>query len=129
MGAMPDLTKVEAIMAYDFAANLKINAEAGAVPAGTAAAIEPASRIRLTLTSGRVWKHRRRPRSDGRLQTVRPRAAAPKGMADIKGKMGANAKITTIKEPTKRSGRHEGAAPIAPALRCEGDARLGEGRV
>jgi hypothetical protein len=103
-GGCPDLTKIESIMAFDFAANFKIDAQAGAkLKAGTAAAVEIkgfADQVDadLKLACGNIAKDLGATGDfkDGKAACD----AAIKAMGDVKGKMGANAKIAlVIKEP------------------------------
>jgi hypothetical protein len=103
-GKCPDLTKVESIMAFDFAQNFKIDAAAGAkLKAGTAAAVEIkgfADQVDadLKLACGGIAKDldQKGDFKDGKSACD----AAIKGMTDFKAKLGANAKLAlTIKEP------------------------------
>jgi hypothetical protein len=100
----PDLTKVEAILAYDFAGNFKINAEGAAkLKAGTAAAVEIkgfADKVDadLKLACGNMAKDLGQPGDfkDGQSACK----AAIKGINETKAKLGANAKLAlTVKEP------------------------------
>ncbi len=100
----PDLTKVESIMAFDFAGNFKINAEAGAkLKAGTAAAVELkgfADQVDADLKTacGGIAKDLGQTGDfkDGKAACD----AAIKGINDMKAKLGASAKMTlTVKEP------------------------------
>ncbi len=100
----PDLTKVEAILAYDFSGNFKIDAAAGAkLKAGTAAAVEIkgfADQVDadLKLACGNIAKDlgQAGEHKDGKAACD----AAMKGIADVKAKLGANAKIAlTFTEP------------------------------
>jgi len=103
-GSCPDLTKIESILAFDFAQNFKIDAQAGAkLKAGTAAAVEIkgfADQVDadLKLACGNIAKDLGQPGDfkDGKAACD----AAMKGIADVKGKLGANAKLAlVIKEP------------------------------
>jgi hypothetical protein len=100
----PDLTKVESIMAFDFAQNFKIDAAAGAkLKAGTAAAVELkgfADQIDadLKLACGNIAKDlgQAGDAKDGKAACD----LAIKGITDVKAKLGGNAKIAlAIKEP------------------------------
>jgi hypothetical protein len=100
----PDLTKVESIMAFDFASNFKISAEAGAkLRAGTAAAVEIkgfADQIDADLKAacGGIAKDlgQTGEMKDGKQACD----LAIKGIGAFKAKMGANAKVAlVIKEP------------------------------
>jgi hypothetical protein len=103
-GACPDLTKVEAILAFDFAQNFKIKADAGLkLKAATAAAVEIkgfADQVDadLKVACGGIAKDLGfiGDFKDGKAACD----AAIKGMADVKAKLGANAKLSLmIKEP------------------------------
>lgn len=103
-GSCPDLTKPEAIMAFDFAGNFKIDAQAGAkLKAGTAAAVELkafADQVDADLKTacGGIAKDLGQTGDfkDGKAACD----AAIKGIGDVKGKLGANAKLAlTVKEP------------------------------
>lgn len=103
-GKCPDLTKPESIMAFDFASNFKVSAQAGAkLKAATAAAVDlkgfadqidadlklACGNIAKDLGTGADFK-------DGKSACD----AAMKGIADAKGKLGAGAKIAVVvKEP------------------------------
>ncbi len=100
----PDVTKVESIMAFDFAQNFKIDAAAGAkLKAGTAAAVELkgfADQINADLMTacGGIAKDlgQAGEPKDGKEACD----LAIKGITEVKGKLGANAKINlAIKEP------------------------------
>lgn len=101
----PDLTKVEAIMAYDFSANFKIDAAAGAkLKAGTAAAVSikgfadqvdadlkgACSAIAKDLGATGDFK-------DGKAACD----AAVKAIGDVKGKLGAKAAMNLVFEPPR----------------------------
>jgi len=104
VGKCPDLTKVESIMAFDFASNFKIDAAAGAkLKAGTAAAVEIkgfADQVDadLKLSCGNIAKDLGH---TGELKDGKAACdAAIKGITDIKAKLGAGAKLAlTVKEP------------------------------
>jgi len=103
-GKCPDLTKPESIMAFDFASNFKVSAQAGAkLKAATAAAVDlkgfadqidadlklACGNIAKDLGTGADFK-------DGKSACD----AAMKGIADAKGKLGVGAKIAVVvKEP------------------------------
>ena len=103
-GKCPDLTKPESIMAFDFASNFKVSAQAGAkLKAATAAAVDlkgfadqidadlklACGNIAKDLGTGADFK-------DGKSACD----AAMKGIADTKAKLGAGAKIAVVvKEP------------------------------
>jgi hypothetical protein len=104
VGKCPDLTKVESILAFDFAQGFHINAEAGAkLKAGTAAAVEIkgfADQVDadLKLACGNIAKDL------GQIGDFRDGKAACdaaiKGINDVKAKLGAGAKIAlSVKEP------------------------------
>ena len=101
----PDLTKVDAIMAYDFSANFKIDAAGGAkLKAGTAAAVSiqgfaaqvdadlkgACTGLAKDLGATGDWK-------DGKSACE----AAIKAMGDVKAKMGAKAAINLVFEPPR----------------------------
>jgi hypothetical protein len=103
-GKCPDLTKVESIMAFDFASNFKIDAAAGAkLKAATAAAVEIkgfADQVDADLKTscGGIAKDLGATGDfkDGKAACD----AAIKAMNDVKGKLGAKAQLAlTIKEP------------------------------
>ena len=101
----PDLTKVDAIMAYDFSANFKIDAAGGAkLKAGTAAAVSiqgfaaqvdadlkgACTGLAKDLGATGDWK-------DGKSACE----AAIKAMGDVKAKMGGKAAINLVFEPPR----------------------------
>jgi hypothetical protein len=103
-GRCPDLTKVESIMAFDFAKEFKIDAAAGAkLKAGTAAAVEIkgfAAQVDADLKTscgniahdlGHTGDFK-----DGKAACD----AAIKGISEVKAKLGGGAKLAlTVKEP------------------------------
>jgi len=104
-GKCPDLSKPESIMAFDFAANFKISAEAGAKLKGaTAAAVDlkgladqvdadlklGCGNIAKDLGAGGDFK-------DGKSACD----AALKGIGDAKAKLGASAKLGVAIKPPK----------------------------
>lgn len=104
-GKCPDLSKPESILAFDFASNFKISAQAGAkIKAATAAAVElkgfadqidadlkaGCGGIAKDLGTGADFK-------DGKAACD----AALKGIGDFKAKLGANAKLTLVTKPPK----------------------------
>lgn len=104
-GACPDLSKPEAILAFDFASNFKLSAEAGAkLKAATAAAVElkgfadqvdadliaGCGGLAKDLGAGADFK-------DGKSACD----AAIKAMGAAKAKIGANAKVALVVKPPR----------------------------
>jgi len=96
----PDLASVDAIMAYDFSANFKIDAAAGAkLKAGTAAAVSIkgfADKVDadLKIACGGLAKDLG---AAGEFKDGKSACdAAIKAIGDVKGKLGANAKMTLV---------------------------------
>lgn len=127
-GKCPDLTKPESILAFDFAENFKLSAEAGAkLKASTAAAVElkgfadqidadlkaGCGGIAKDLGAGADFK-------DGKAACD----AALKAINDTKAKLGASAKLSAVVEPPKC------AADIHAFADCAGkcDAKLSGGK-
>ena len=104
-GKCPDLTKPEAILAFDFATNFKLSADVGAkLKAATAAAVELkgfADQIDADLKAGcgPIAKDLgvAGDFKDGKSACE----AAIKGIGDFKGKLGANAKLSLVLKPPK----------------------------
>lgn len=103
-GKCPDLSKPESIMAFDFASNFKVSAEAGAkLKAATAAAVDLkgfADQVDadLKLACGGIAKDLGQAGDfkDGKAACD----AAIKGIGDAKAKLGAGAKIAlVVREP------------------------------
>jgi hypothetical protein len=104
-GKCPDLSKPESILAFDFAGNFKLSAQAGAkLKAATAAAVElkgfadqidadlraGCGGIAKDLGAGSDFK-------DGKSACD----AAIKGITDAKAKLGAGAKLSVVVKPPK----------------------------
>lgn len=106
-GKCPDLTKPEAILAFDFAGEFKLSAQAGGkLKAATAAAVELkgfADQINADLIAGcgPIAKDLGAPGDfkDGKSACE----AAIKAIGDTKAKMGAGAKISLVVKPPKCS--------------------------
>jgi len=104
----PDLAKVESVLAYDFAGNFKIDAQAGArLKAGTAAALELKAFTdqidgELKVACGNIAKDLG---GSGDFKDGKAACdAAIKGIGEVKAKLGGNAKVAlTVKEPVCRA--------------------------
>lgn len=106
MGAKcPDLSKPEAILAFDFAGNFKISAEAGAkLKAATAAAVELkgfADQVDADLKAGCGGLAKDLGAAGDFKDGKSACDAALKAMHDAKAKLGASAKLSLVTKPPK----------------------------
>jgi hypothetical protein len=104
-GKCPDLSKPEAILAFDFATNFKISATAGAkLKAATAAAVELkgfADQIDADLKAGCGGLAKDLGAGSDFKDGKGACEAAIKAIGDAKAKLGANAKISVVVKPPK----------------------------
>lgn len=131
VGACPDLTKPESILAFDFANEFKISAEGGAkLKAGTAAAVE------LEAFAGKIDAELKAACGDiatdlGVKQEFKdgPAAceAAMNAITAVKGKIGANAKIALTIKPPRCS--VEASAMADCAAKCDANVKPGSVKV
>ena len=106
-GKCPDLSKPEAILAFDFASNFKISAQAGAkLKAATAAAVEHkgfADQIDADLKAGCGGLAKDLGAGSDFKDGKSACEAAIKAIGDAKAKLGAGAKISVVVKPPKCS--------------------------
>jgi hypothetical protein len=106
-GKCPDLSKPEAILAFDFATNFKISATAGAkLKAATAAAVELkgfADQIDADLKAGCGGLAKDLGAGSDFKDGKSACEAAIKAIGDAKAKLGANVKISVVVKPPKCS--------------------------
>jgi len=104
-GKCPDLSKPEAILAFDFATNFKISATAGAkLKAATAAAVELkgfADQIDADLKAGCGGLAKDLGAGSDFKDGKSACEAAIKAIGDAKAKIGAGAKISVVVKPPK----------------------------
>jgi hypothetical protein len=104
-GKCPDLSKPEAILAFDFASNFKISAQAGAkLKAATAAAVELkgfADQVDADLKAGCGGLAKDLGAGSDFKDGKAACDAAIKAIGDAKGKIGAGAKISLVVKPPK----------------------------
>lgn len=130
-GKCPDVTKVESILAFDFASNFKISAEAGAkLRAGTAAAVELkgfADQVDADLKAacGAIAKDlgQTGEMKDGKQACD----LAIKGINGVKAKLGANAKLALVVKEPKCSASLDAYASCAG--KCDAKVKPGSAKV
>jgi hypothetical protein len=105
VGACPDLTKPESILAFDFAGNFKISPDAGAkLKASTAAAVELkgfADQIDADLKSGCGGIAKDLGAGSDFKDGKSACDAAIKAIGDTKAKLGASAKLALVIKPPR----------------------------
>jgi hypothetical protein len=104
-GKCPDLSKPEAILAFDFASNFKLSAEAGAkLKSATAAAVELkgfADQVDADLKAGCGGIAKDLGASGEFADGQAACKAALKAIGDTKAKIGASAKLAVVIKPPK----------------------------
>lgn len=127
----PDVTKVESILAFDFASNFKISAEAGAkLRAGTAAAVELkgfADQVDADLVAacGAIAKDLGQ---TGEVKDGKQACdLAIKGIDGVKAKLGANARLALVVKPPKCQASLNAYADCAG--KCDANVKPGSAKV